>query len=408
MIVFWLSILIILAFVCVIFYQTLKKNAVQKEENADLKFYKSQLSEIEKDIAKGAIGREEAEQITVEISRRILKNKNQSLFKFSFQSANSRLKFAFILGVFISFLSFGLYSSLGSLGYFDFSQKNRIEAAKLLKETRPSQQEAWDALADEKTINTPKGEMGEIITKLRKISQERPNDITGLRYLVRTEASLNNFENAAIAQMSLVKLLGEQVLTEDLYQLAELMVISLNGYVSPEAEALFRKVLAKDDDNGGALYYLGLMYANLDRPDLSFEIWRKLLNRGPDDAPWVPLIRQQIMEVAWRAGKNRYELPAKTKIPPNGPTQADIEASDEMTADERQEMVSNMVEGLASRLASEGGTSDEWARLIKALSVLGDSDRAKKIWAEALNIYNNSPADLRVINNIAKEIGISR
>ena len=228
----------------------------------------------------------------------------------------------------------------------------------------------------------------------------------GLRYLMRTEASLNNFENAAIAQMSLVKILGEQVLTEDLYQLAELMVISLNGYVSPEAAAVFRKVLAKDDDNGGALYYLGLMYANLDRPDLSFEIWRKLLNRGPDDAPWVPLIRQQIMEVAWRAGKNRYELPTKTS--PNGPTQDDIEASNEMTADERQQMISNMVERLANRLASEGGTSEEWARLIKALSVLGDSDRAKKIWAEALNIYNNSPADLRVINDITKEIGISR
>ena len=371
-----------------------------------MKFYKSQLSEIEKDIAKGAISPEEAEQLKVEISSRILKNKNQSLLKFSFQSTNSRLKFAFILGVFTSFLSFALYSSLGSLGYFDFSQKNRIEVAKLLKETRPSQQEAWDALSDVKTINTPDGEMGEIITKLRKISQERPNDTTGLRYLMRTEASLNNFKNAAIAQKSLVKLLGEQVLTEDLYQLAELMVISLNGYVSPEAEALFRKVLLQDNDNGGALYYLGLMYANLDRPDLSFEIWRKLLNRGPDDAPWVPLIRQQIMEVAWRAGKNRYELPTKTS--PNGPTQADIEASDEMTADERQQMISNMVEGLANRLASEGGTSDEWARLIKALLVLGDSDRAKKIWAEALNIYNNSPADLRVINDIAKEIGISR
>ena len=114
------------------------------------------------------------------------------------------------------------------------------------------------------------------------------------------------------------------------------------------------------------------------------------------------------MEVAWRAGKNRYELPPETKMPPNGPTQADIETSDEITADERQEMISNMVEGLASRLASEGGTSDEWARLIKALSVLGDTDRAKKIWAEAINIYNNSPADLKVINNIAKEIGISR
>jgi cytochrome c-type biogenesis protein CcmH len=79
-----------------------------------------------------------------------------------------------------------------------------------------------------------------------------------------------------------------------------------------------------------------------------------------------------------------------------------------MSSKERKDMIANMVEGLASRLASEGGTSDEWARLIKALSVLGQSDRAKKIWAEAINIYNNSPADLRVINNIAKEIGISR
>ena len=127
MIVFWLSIIIILAFVCVIFYQTLKKNDVQKEENADLNFYKSQLSEVEKDIAKATIAPEEAEQIKVEISRRILKNKNQSLFKFRFQSANSRLKFAIILGVFISFLSFSLYSSLGSLGYFDFSQKIELK-----------------------------------------------------------------------------------------------------------------------------------------------------------------------------------------------------------------------------------------------------------------------------------------
>ena len=407
-IIFGLSIVIILTFVCIIFYQTLKKNTSVKEENADLNFYKSQLSEIEKDIAKGVIGAEEAMQVKVEISRRILKNKNQSLLKFDPQSTNTRLKYTFILGIFTSFLSLGLYSSLGSLGYFDFSQKNRIEAAKLLKESRPSQQEAWNALSDVKTINTPEGEMGEIIAKLRKISQERPNDITGLRYLMRTEASLNNFENAAIAQMSLVKLLGEQVSTEDLYQLAELMVISSNGYVSPEAETLFRKVLSKDDENGGALYYLGLMYANLDRPDLCFEIWRKLLNRGPDDAVWVPLIREQIMEVAWRAGKNRYELPPKTKISLDGPSQADIEASNEMSSKERKEMIANMVEGLASRLASEGGTSDEWARLIKALSVLGQSDRAKKIWAEAINIYNNSPADLRVINNIAKEIGISR
>jgi len=406
MIVFSLSVVIILAFVCVIFHQTLKKNSLPEEENADLNFYKSQLSEIEKDILKGAVDVDEAEQLKVEISRRILKGKSQSFIKFSPKSANSGLILAIVLGVFTILLSSGLYLSLGSLGYLDFSQKTRIKEAKILKETRPSQQEAWDALSQIKTINTPEGEMGEIITKLRKISEDRPNDEKGLRYLVRTEASLDNFENAAIAQMSLVKLLGEQVSIEDLYQLAELMVLSLNGYVSPEAESLFRKVLSKDSKNGGALYYLGLMYGNLDRPDLSFEIWRKLLGRGPDDAPWIPLIREQILEVAWRAGQNRYELPSTKETSLAGPTKADIEASSEMASEDRQEMISNMVESLASRLETEGGTSREWVRLIKALSVLGELERAKKTWAEAVNIFNGSPTDLTIINDIATEIGL--
>jgi cytochrome c-type biogenesis protein CcmH len=81
MIVFSLSVVIILAFVCVIFHQTLKKNSFPEEENADLNFYKSQLSEIEKDILKGAVGVDEAEQLKVEISRRILKGKSQSFVK---------------------------------------------------------------------------------------------------------------------------------------------------------------------------------------------------------------------------------------------------------------------------------------------------------------------------------------
>ena len=74
MILFWLGVIFILAFVCIIFYQTLKKNNTQFDENADLNFYKSQLSEIEKDVAKGVINSEEAEQVRIEISRRILKN----------------------------------------------------------------------------------------------------------------------------------------------------------------------------------------------------------------------------------------------------------------------------------------------------------------------------------------------
>ena len=85
----------------------------------------------------------------------------------------------------------------------------------------------------------------------------------------------------------------------------------------------------------------------------------------------------------------------------------DIEASSDMTSEERQDMISGMVEGLANRLESEGGTSEEWARLIRALSVLGEIKRAQKVWLESQKIFSSSPNDLKIINNTATEVGIS-
>ena len=35
--------------------------------------------------------------------------------------------------------------------------------------------------------------------------------------------------------------------------------------------------------------------------------WQNLLEKSPHNAPWITPIREQIMEVAWLAGKNRYE-----------------------------------------------------------------------------------------------------
>jgi hypothetical protein len=61
----------------------------------------------------------------------------------------------------------------------------------------------------------------------------------------------------------------------------------------------------------------------------------------------IPLIREQIIEVAWRAGQNRYELPSIKQTSLAGPTKTDIEASSEMASEDRQVMISNMVERLS-------------------------------------------------------------
>ncbi len=61
----------------------------------------------------------------------------------------------------------------------------------------------------------------------------------------------------------------------------------------------------------------------------------------------------------------------------------------ETTPAEQQAMIQNMVSGLAERLYSDGGTPEEWARLLRAREVLGqteartkDIDRIKAIFKE--------------------------
>ena len=56
-----------------------------------------------------------------------------------------------------------------------------------------------------------------------------------------------------------------------------------------------------------------------------------------------------------------------------------------MSADQ-QRMVRGMVERLATRLAKSGGGAEEWARLIRAYSVLHETDKAKETLAAARTV----------------------
>jgi cytochrome c-type biogenesis protein CcmH len=57
-----------------------------------------------------------------------------------------------------------------------------------------------------------------------------------------------------------------------------------------------------------------------------------------------------------------------------GPDAEQVAAASQMAPEDRQAMIRGMVEGLRDRLYDEGGSVDEWARLIRALGVLGDPE----------------------------------
>lgn len=152
------------------------------------------------------------------------------------------------------------------------------------------------------------------------------------------------------------------------------------------------------------------MLAQTGRPDLAFRTWRDLLEQSAPDAPWVPAIRAQIRQAAAQAGVD-YALPAATGAPvvPGlaGPSAEDITAAQDLSAEDRQAMIESMVEGLADRLANDGGTAPEWAQLIAALGVLGQTERATAIHAEAQQVFATDPAGLDTINAAATQAGVA-
>ena len=100
-----------------------------------------------------------------------------------------------------------------------------------------------------------------------------------------------------------------------------------------------------------------------------------------------------------------YELPpidAGTR----GPSAADIEAASEMDADDRMAMIENMVAGLSTRLAEEGGGPAEWAQLIRALGVLGRVEQAATIWLEAQRLFTD-PDSIAPIREAARAAGVA-
>jgi cytochrome c-type biogenesis protein CcmH len=241
--------------------------------------------------------------------------------------------------------------------------------------------------------------------KLRSALKDRPADLEGHRLLARNESGLGNYAAAIAAQQQVIAILGESVSADDHAMLAEMMILAAGGYVSPEAEAEITRTLQLDPLNGTATYYAGLMFAQVGRPDRTFALWAPLLDRSQPADPWVAPLRAQLMQVASEAGEDNYELPGTAALP--GPDADAMAAAAEMTPEERQEMVRGMVAGLSERLATQGGSAEEWARLITAYGVLGETDRARAIWAEAQQRFAGRAEDLEAVRAAAAQAGVA-
>ena len=365
----------------------------------DMQVYRAQLQEVDRDAAVGLVAAADADRLRAEISRRILDADRTRRGTAVAVSPGGRVLAAGLIAVVMGGAILG-YLQLGSPGYPDLPLVKRLAAAAAFSATRPLQVVA-EAASPNLDVVAPDAEMATLMEKLRQAVVDRPGDIQGLTLLARNEAALGNLGAAATAQAALIAAKADVATGADHAMLAEILIRLAGGYVSPEAEAELIAALKSEPKNGTALYYSGLMFAQGDRADRAFAIWRDLLDTSAPDDPWVAPIKAQIADVAARAGV-KYALPEAV-----GPTAEQVDAAADMTGPDRLSMIQGMVDGLSQRLETKGGPAEDWARLIKSLGVLGDTDRARAIYEESQTAFAGRKAELDALKAAAIASGVA-
>ncbi len=379
----------------------------------DLRVYRDQLAEVERDLARGTLAPTEAERLRTEIARRILEADRARSTAPEAAVATPPTARWVAVGC-IALLPVGawaIHDMIGAPGYGDLPLAARIEAATERMANRPDQatmearHTAW--LADAGIVpDTPRGEEAAAIERLRALLAERTEDVDGHRLLAVVEARLGDFPAAVRAMSRAVALQGEATGAEDFVALAELKINAAGGYVSPQAEMALARALTRDPENGLAMYLYGEMFLQNDRPDMAFRLWRQVLSTSDADEPWIDEIRDRIEVVAAMAGE-RFTLPPRGASS-RGPSAEQIADAMEMPEEDRAAMIGGMVDALAARLANDGGTAQDWARLIASYAVLGQRADAAATWTEAQTVFAGHPEALATIRAAAEAAGVAQ
>ena len=154
--------------------------------------------------------------------------------------------------------------------------------------------------------------------------------------------------------------------------------------VTDEARQAFDRALTDKPGQPQARYYLALAAEQDGKKADAIRDYQSLLADSPPDAPWRSMV------VARLATLNGEPAPA----------------TDAAIPEAQRPMIEGMVSKLATRLASTGGGVDEWARLIRAYTVLHEADKAKAALVDAHKALASDASAVASLDALARNLGL--
>ena len=323
----------------------------------DQAVYRDQLAELERDAARGLIGRAEADAARNEISRRLLAAMAEPAIR---PGRTNWLAFA-VAALAIPAIALPLYLKFGTPHLPDVPRAERLANA------------------------VKNGDVDGMVATIEQALELDPNDTDGWQVLATIYEKMERFGDAAGAYAKLIELKGPQV--DLLTSFGEMDTFANGGVVTVLAAKAFETALQKDPKVVKARFFAALRLKQTGKPSEARAAFEALLAEAPPDAVWRKVVETQVAELT-------------------GPTAEDVTAAQGLDDAGRKAMIRGMVEGLEARLTTDGGSLDEWMKLIRSRMVLGEPDKAKSALAGALARFKDKPDEMAALTGLAKELGV--
>jgi cytochrome c-type biogenesis protein CcmH len=236
-----------------------------------------------------------------------------------------------------------------------------------------------------------KMDLATAVVRIEGHLREHPEDGRGFDVIAPVYLRLGRIEDARRAFNEAIRLLGDSPARET--GLGEAIVADAQGIVTADARQAFEKASAADPALPQPRYYLGLAAMQDGKADEARAIWTKLADEAPADAPWAAEVRQRIAALAG--------APAAS-----GPQSEAGKSIASLPAAERETAIRSMVDGLSARLQQEGGSLDEWLRLVRAYSVLQERDKARAALADGRKHLASDARATAELDRLARELGL--
>jgi cytochrome c-type biogenesis protein CcmH len=343
----------------------------------DAEVYRAQLQELERDVERGLVDPDQAEAARTEIARRLIASARAeragSGRAEDTDAQGGAVRLAQLLAiVVVPLAAIGLYLTLGSPDIPDQPLETRLASASSGQDIEL------------------------LVSQVESHLAENPQDGKGWEVLAPVYMRLGRAGDAAAAYRNAIRLLGSDERRET--SLGEALTMENQGLVSADAQAAFERAAALDPKAVKPRFFLALALGQEGKKPEAVAAWRALLEDAQGGEPWVPVALAELEKL----GGSPPESFAVA-----GPSAKDLEAAQELSPDDRKQMIEGMVARLDTRLGEEGGSADEWMRLIRAYGVLGEKEKQAEAFKRAAVALKDDPAAMANLQSLAQEAGMN-